>query len=336
MTLKIAFRDNDNATRPYVLVNPMLAKHLPATPSRSLAYFALLGNQVAATCERERVLVVGFAETATAVGAAVAAAIGGAVYVHTTREELPADQLVSAFMEEHSHAKHQALYLSDTWKDFGQFDRIVFVEDEITTGKTILNFLLSVRWSGKVTVSALVFNGFDESVFSSYDADFVCLQKTGYVRCVEARGLPNPRLGVQAAEYFDQCRTFAVQVISAIQEEDILDKSILVVGTEECMIPALELGREIEKTAKSVMTQSTTRSPLLPSDDKKYPLHSRISFASVYDSARTTYLYNMGQYDTVIIVTDARVPNFGELRRAIQNCGNQVLYCVRIRDEDES
>ena len=86
--LKIAFRDSATATRPYVLVNPLQAKHLPSVPSATLEYFARLGDKVAATCEGERVLVIGFAETATAVGAVVASAVENAVYVHTTREPL--------------------------------------------------------------------------------------------------------------------------------------------------------------------------------------------------------------------------------------------------------
>jgi hypothetical protein len=242
--------------------------------------------------------------------------------------------LVSEFEEEHSHAKNQALYLNDKLKMLKQYDRIVFVEDEITTVKTILNFMRSVDWNGKITVSALVFNGFDESAFSQYDAGFAYLQKTGYVNHIEVDNLPNPRLGVAIAEYNEMCQRFAIQTIVAIDENDMHNKNILVIGTEECMYPALVLGQELEKTAADVMTHSTTRSPLLPQDNAEYPFHSRISFASVYDRSRTTYLYNMGQYDTVIVVTDARKPNFEELLRAIQNCWNQAVYCVRLRDEE--
>ena len=331
--LKTAFRDSDAATRPYVLINPLLAKHLPVTPSCSLEYFTLLGQQVAAVCKDERVLVIGFAETATAVGAAVAASIPNAVYVHTTREELPANLLVSKFAEEHSHDKKQALYLAETWKDLKQYDRIVFVEDEITTGKTILNFLRSIDWNGKVTVSALVFNGFDENVFSRYKADFACLQKTGYVCHIEVGSLPDPRAGVSMDAYDQTCQNIAARIAAEIDEKDIRNQNILVIGTEECMYPALIVGRELEKTANNVMTQSTTRSPLLPGNKDEYPLHSKISFASVYDPSRLTYLYNMGQYDTVIIVTDSRAPYFDELSRAVKNFGNQTVYCVRFRDE---
>ena len=331
--IKIALRDSQTATRPYVLLNPLLAKHLPVTPSHSLKYFALLGAKVAAVCKEERVLVIGFAETATALGAVVAAAIDNAVYVHTTREKLPDHQLVADFREEHSHAKNQTLYLKGVWKNLNQYDRIVFVDDEITTGKTILNFLQSTQWNGKITVSALVFQGFDETAFAQYKAEFVCLQRTGYVRFMEIGSLPDPRSGVLMDEYNRICRDISAQIISSIDDQEIRGKNLLVLGTEEFMYPALILGRELEKAAKSVVTQSTTRSPLLPQDNAEYPIQTRISFLSVYDDSRITYLYNMRPYDTLIIITDTEKLHFEELLRALQNCGNQVIYCVRLRTD---
>jgi len=340
--LKTAFRDTRNATRSYVTVNSLLGKHLPVSPEGALTYFARLGEKTAETCRGEKVLVIGFAETATAVGAAVAAMIENAVYVHTTREILPADKLVSEFLEEHSHAKNQALYFNEN--DLSKFERIIFVEDEITTGKTILNFLKSVDYCGKITLSALVFNGFDKSAFSEQLANispkFVCLQETGYVKYLKPSSLPNPRLGTDAAGYADECQRLSLQIINQINEfcsEDIPGKNILVIGTEEFMFPALILGRELEKSAKSVKSHSTTRSKLLPLNQSDYPLHTRTAFASVYDDTRNTYLYNVQKYDTVIIVTDSREftkPGTAEpmqsLLQSIQNAGNQNIYFARI------
>jgi len=334
--LKIAMRDSKAAARSYVIVNAMQAKHLPATPSLALEYFLQLGHKVARTCEGERVLVIGFAETATAIGAAVASVIENSVYVHTTREELPG-ATVADFFEEHSHAKNQSLYLKEEYKNLSEYDRLVFVEDEITTGKTIRNFLQSVEYSGKITVSALVFNGLDESVFSQYGAELVCMQKTGYVNYVTLDGLPDPRSGVNTGLYREKCLYLASQIVVAVGEADINDKDILVAGTEECMYPALILGCELEKSARSVESHSTTRSPLLSQNDgaKKndgYPLHSRYSFASVYDRERTTYLYNLKKYDTVIVVTDAPAPYADEFVRTLQNQGNQTIYFVSLRN----
>jgi hypothetical protein len=335
--LQIALRDSTTATRSYVIVNPLLAKHLPSVPSVSLEYFRQLGDDVAAGCKGERALVIGFAETATAVGAAVARAIKDAVYVHTTRETLACppeggERLVAEFLEEHSHARNQALYLREELRDLSGYDRLVFVEDEITTGKTILNFLRNVAYRGKITVSALVFNGFDEGAFAEYDADFYCLQKVGYVKRLEFAGLPNPRSGVGMNLYHGKCEGLAVEIISAMSATDIKDKDVLVLGTEEFMYPALILGREIEKTARVVKSHSTTRTPLLPQSGADYPLHSRQSFSSPYDGERVTYLYNLTPCDTAIIITDAAGSGEEGLIGEVRSLGCVNIYFVRIRN----
>ena len=105
-TLRIAKRYN-NPKRSYLLVNPLQAKHIPVSPAAALEMMGALGNQVAAKYPEAR-LVIGFAETATAIGAAVAARLGpDCLYVHTTREALDGDWIL--FREEHSHAAEHRL-----------------------------------------------------------------------------------------------------------------------------------------------------------------------------------------------------------------------------------
>ena len=67
-TLRIAKRYN-NPKRSYLLVNPLQAKHIPVSPAAALEMMGALGDQVAAKYPEAR-LVIGFAETATAIGAA--------------------------------------------------------------------------------------------------------------------------------------------------------------------------------------------------------------------------------------------------------------------------
>jgi adenine/guanine phosphoribosyltransferase-like PRPP-binding protein len=332
--LKIALRDNPAASRPYVVLNPLLAKHMPVSPKDALAHFKHLGRQVAATCEGERALVIGFAETATAVGAAVAACIEGSVYVHTTREVLSSERLITEFLEEHSHAKNQALYLFDDMRDLSAYDRIVFVEDEITTGKTILNFLRGIDYCGKITVSALVFNGFDESAFADYRARFCCVRRIPGAVWIEIDALPDPRAGVVTAAYADACRAAAETVAARIDERNLRGKDILVLGTEEFMYPALVLGERIERVAKTVKTHATTRSPLAAREGDRCPLTARYSFKSPYDADRTTYLYNIEKYDAAIVFTDAPRFDSDELLRVLQMCGNFNVYFVRSRNAD--
>ncbi|MDR0558448.1 MAG: phosphoribosyltransferase family protein [Treponema sp.] len=334
VNLQFANRDSRTATRPYVLVNPLLAKHLPSTPSESIDYFSELGKKTADLCKGEKVLVIGFAETATAVGAAVASLIEGAVYIHTTREPLSQKLLAADFSEEHSHAKNQTLFLSEKFNDFNKYDRLIFVEDEITTGKTILNFLKKIKFSKKkIIVSALIFNGFDEKVFSQYDADFCCLQRIGYVHKMSFGDFPNPRLGVNIADYVRKCEELAEWFVNSVENSALRGKNILALGTEEFMYPALALARRLENIAANVVSQSTTRSPLLPNSDPNYPFNSRISFQSVYDSERTTYLYNLDKRDVIIIATDAS-GNADELIDALRVARSEKIYLVRVYGTD--
>ena len=362
--LSAVLRDSPQAKRPILICNKLLAKHVPSSPRATLDYFRRLGVLAAETCRGEKVLVAGFAETATAVGAAVAAEIPGAVYCHTSREPLPRDRLVVEFLEEHSHAVNQALYLRPELRR--RYDRIVFVEDEITTGKTILNFLRALREKEEkeetiqgVTVATLVFNACDESVFSAFNAQSCSLTRldgflsklmpipvsTGSPEPVSLSpepplnfsvlGPPDPRLGVGAEEYRAGCAALAREVTACIGEDDLRGKRVLVLGTEECMYPALVLGAEIEGIAASVRSHSTTRTPIVPQDREGYPIQTRYSFPSLYDKGRTTYLYNVGIYDTVVIVTDAPAgPGVDELVALLRAGGNKKIYFVRVANAE--
>ena len=65
-----------NAKRSYLLVNPLQGKHIPVSPARSLEMMNTLGGRLAEAYPGAR-LVIGFAETATAIGAAVASRFPG-------------------------------------------------------------------------------------------------------------------------------------------------------------------------------------------------------------------------------------------------------------------
>ena len=84
------------------------------------------------------------------------------------------------------------------------------------------------------------------------------------------------------------------------------NREVCVVGTEECMYKAIKLGEFIEKECKpaSVVTQSTTRSPIKTCKCDTYPIKNHIEFVSVYDKDRKTFLYNLKKYDIIILVTD--------------------------------
>ncbi|ATP41619.1 hypothetical protein CSE16_17130 [Solibacillus sp. R5-41] len=88
--------------------------------------------------------IIGFAETATALGHAFFEAFtGDARYIHTTREQLVDCTPIITFEEEHSHASSHRLYADPTFFD-GESE-VVLVDDEMTTGKTNRNIIKQIH-----------------------------------------------------------------------------------------------------------------------------------------------------------------------------------------------
>jgi len=86
-------------------------------------------------------VVLGYAETATALGHAVADVLR-APYLHSTRRAVPGVVPVGGFEEEHSHATQHLLLAEDPELFTGPSTSnspLVLVDDEISTGRTVLN-----------------------------------------------------------------------------------------------------------------------------------------------------------------------------------------------------
>ena len=65
--------------------------------------------------------------------------------MHTTREVISDTDMIVEFKELHSHAVQQTLQ-SDKWDELiKDKTHIVFVEDEISTGTTIMNFVNALK-----------------------------------------------------------------------------------------------------------------------------------------------------------------------------------------------
>jgi hypothetical protein len=118
-------------------------------------------------------------------------------------------------------------------------------------------------------------------------------------------GYMNARRLVDSKSYLAACEKFADEIIET--QKIGSGKKILVLGSEEFMFPAIFTGRKIEALGNEVKTHSTTRSPISVFQEENYPLHSRFRLASLYDANRITYLYNLCEYDKILIVTDSNL-----------------------------
>lgn len=330
--VRIAKREN-NTKRGYLVVDPLQGKHVPASPSKVLQLFDELSNTFKDSYKDEMLLLVGFAETATAIGAQAAVSVGSK-YIQTTRESIPNVEYLF-FSEEHSHATEQKLIKNDIDPIVGDIDRIVFIEDEVTTGKTILNIIsiLESKYQGKLKFSvASLLNGMSEENLRIYEEKGIPLHyivktdhstysdradRYGGDGCyyglmekqpvnysyIEVKGAVNARRLVDAGLYLKACQRLWDEAYRLMGH--ISNQKILVVGTEETMFPALFVGSKLEELGNMVMSHSTTRSPIMASPENEYPLHTRYQLKSLYDSGRKTFIYDIGEYDKVFIVTDA-------------------------------
>ena len=329
--LTVAKRLN-NSRRSYLLVNPLQGKHLPVKPSAALEMMNALGEKVAKKFFSAR-LVIGFAETATAIGAIVAKNLSDdCFYLQTTRETF--NGAFIEFLEEHSHAPEQKIYKKDLFELINRTDSVIFVDDELSTGKTLLNIIRQLKnefpaLKNKKICAASIINrlsaenlanlaaeniscvslvktdkNFDTDKFSVNTAQEISPVKKNF-DLHELNFIDNPRFGVQIGNYFAQCDAAGNFIVNLLKCENISGE-ILILGTEEFMLPAIIAGNHLEQANFSVFTHSTTRSPIGISTDENYPIRTGFKLKSFYDSARTTYIYNLKTYDAVIIMTDSR------------------------------
>lgn len=170
--MSIGYREN-NAKRNFLFISKCLGKHLIVNPeivnlTGLLLTYEIFGkeyfpwkidklvslleypfpNMKEVTAYKEansdlhsipNVIVIGFAETATAIGIPIAKAID-AHYVNTTREPITSMKSCLDFEETHSHATSHQCFLHDT--DYlKNAELVILVDDEITTGNTMLHLI---------------------------------------------------------------------------------------------------------------------------------------------------------------------------------------------------
>lgn len=362
--VRLAKRDNNNI-RPYLYVNPIQGKHIPTNPEDTMVMCRTLANMVKEAYPSDRLFVVGFAETATGIASGICHYLDNVVFYQNTTREHEENEEYLYFTESHSHATDQMLRENGIRNCLEKADRVVFIDDEVTTGNTICKLadILKERYELKDTkfsivsilnsmtnlrvnqledegieclfISDLPFEYKKDSIMNiSYEEDRDTLCKSDEpvdVECVEFDTKINTRKAIVFSDYEKEIERFAGEIENYIGYERYSD--ILVLGTEECMYPALRLGEILNRdgAAEVVKVHATTRSPIIASGAENYPLNHRYRVRSVYDKARDTYVYNLRKYDKVIIVTDTDdiAEGMSDLLAALRSVGNQNILVSR-------
>ncbi len=363
--IRIAKRHN-NKKRSYLLVNPLQAKHIPVRPKTALTMMHYLGEKLHQNYPDTKLLIA-FAETATAIGAAAAKCLGNdCIYLTTTRETYPENSWID-FLEEHSHATEQRLCANHLTEWIRETNNLILLDDELSTGKTLRNMISQLRekipeLSRKNIIAASIINRLSPENERLMEADGVHteyilklpqmnLEEKLAINTIEAEEstfseddtllstisflneLPNPRLGIRISEYDEACKLWSSFIIQELESAIASAGKILVLGTEECMFPALHLGEEIELKYPEIQVfcHATTRSPIGISDSEGYPIINGNRLKSLYDENRITYIYNLNSYDLVLVLTDAVSPGRPSmecLHAALKQHGSNKIYFI--------
>jgi Phosphoribosyl transferase/TRSP domain C terminus to PRTase_2 len=350
-----------NPRRAHLLVSRLLGKHLPVDPREALAAGARLAGQLPRDVIEAEPLVFGFAETATALGHSVAAAVPGAVYVCSTRRDGAASRtdVSLSFEEEHSHATgHRVLASRDL---IAAARPVVLVDDELSTGRTAINTIRALHALAprpSYTVAALLdlrpddarraFDALADELGVPVRAASLLAGRlhvpedaaTAAAPLVAAGEPPlslTPEFPVETVEPAwpdelplggrlgwgpereEQLATASKSVVetllAALGELPRVSgaarsaaRRVLVLGTEELMYVPMRLAAVLADASDDVevLSQSTTRSPVVPLDRDGCAVRCALGFPAPDEPDRPSYVYNVapGTYDAIVVVLD--------------------------------
>ena len=133
-----------NSKRGYLYVNPLQGKHMPTRGAKLSVLIKDLKSLTDSCCGEDNTLIIAFAETATALGLGVAVERGcnngyKTYCIQTTREKGSTDCKPLYFTEDHSHAMEQKIETAGLAEVLTDVTKIIFIDDEVTTGNTILH-----------------------------------------------------------------------------------------------------------------------------------------------------------------------------------------------------
>jgi len=358
-----------NHKRLLLVVSTVLGKHIPASPVDIADAAHRLGAAVAELRLPEPVLVIGFAETATALGHGVAEMLGDAHYLHSTRT--PSREPLLSFFEEHSHAT--AHHLAPTDADLVRTARsIVLVDDEISTGRTSMNIireLSGIAGAREYVVASLLDSRPDsERAAMSDEAVALGLALTSVTLSRVRIGLPDaapavipppdvararaarggdasllrvtwpPHLALDGQDGLsrldrDRGSLAAAEIAARILTSIGGARRLLVVGIEEFMAVPQAIAMCLAARGLDTLCCSTTRSPVSAIDEDGYAIRSALEFVGDPDQADyPRFLYNVkpDDYDVVIVVSPETGPYAASRSLVSVLASNNEVIDVRI------
>ena len=310
----VTYATRQNPRRLYLFVSKVLGKHWPVRPRVMREVHQRLAAKIANL--PGPLLVIGMAETATALGrgvaeeAALRAGRDDVLYVQTTRCRL-SRPLAFAFDESHSHAPDHAVYLPDPALQpvFQAARSLVLVDDEISTGRTLLELAkaylrlnpqveqvalasitcwldtarqreLAIELERSLTFPALIEGEFHFTANPAFPPPALPLTVAGSTTQHDAIATDPARTGVMAGG-----RCWPEIPLPRPRERE----GLTIIGTGEYAYAPFRIALALEEQGCDVRYQSTTRSPILVGD----AIRRRREFPDHQGDGIANYLYNL-------------------------------------------
>lgn len=368
----------ENPKRAQLVVSTVLGKHLPVAPRTVRGSALLLAAQVAGkdglTSEDLQApgdpvgrlpgapVVLGYCETATALGHLVADCFAGAAYAHTTRRTDPGVPVVLTFQEEHSHAVDHALQLAEPSLLDDPARPLVLVDDELTTGRTALNTIaeLHARSPRERYVVAALLDVRSEAAVAAFEERAAALGVEVEVVSLLAGALTLPDdlaaratalravlasvpaaatpAGLGAVDLVPACWPAGVPLggrtgTSAADRpaQDTALSSLADALTPRLGGRTLVLGTEelmwapvrlADLLPGSVVFQSTTRSPVLAADVPGYAVRRALHFPAPDEPGRPSRLHGLPDSAYDDVVVVVDAPGWEPLAEALRPWGD--------------
>lgn len=296
----LAFAARQNSKRKFLFVSKILGKHIPVKPSEMRASYDCIANLLGSS--DQSTYVIGMAETAIGLGGGVADSLskmpgsGRVLYQNTTRHYLDCDVWFQ-IQEEHCHAPSHIVYepLPELKAEIESCKRVVLVDDEISTGKTLVQLAKHVvlmlgevkelhvvslvnwldedreKWFGETLSEHCNANGIEAPHVRFHQlakGSFEFSQNDSFTLDLPQKTDKN----IETRASFDHCgrRGLVMPIDLKLDDADSyaeIDKPISVIGyCEHILFPFIK-AEMIEKMGKDVVFQSYTRSPIFV--DKK-------------------------------------------------------------------
>lgn len=320
------FAERINPKRAFLFVSKILGKHIPVEPSTMQRSYRDLAALIPQNLTGP-ILVVGMAETAVGLGAGIYRELKpdygeSALFVTTTRHLVSDLPTLGLFLEEHSHAQDQFILSShDTLKHAHMLTSrtLILVDDEISTGKTFKNLILSLQHAGlkqieRVILVTLV--NWAEDYLDDLDVN-VPIEVVSLLHGhwewqanTEHHAISMPDVSATAQhaariiaphDWGREPSFLNCQPWSKVKVQHAGEK-ILVLGSGEfSWIPFL-IAEQLEQQGAEVYYSSTTRSPIM----QGHAIQSICHFQDNYGLNIANFAYNVRhqQFDRVLLIVE--------------------------------